>query len=251
MAKQNGLIPFTGTMGNITFFKTQDGFMARLKGGVDGSRIKTDPRFARTRENIAEFGRAGKASKMLRKALRTLVLRSADKRVTGRMTREMVKVIQADATNPRGQRNVIDGEAELLTGFQFNINARLEAALVAPYSVTINRVTGNTQVQVPAFDPRTLIVAPQGATHARIVAGGAVIDFEAQTHVATVSQSADIDLSLPGFAAFELINAVTPNSPSPIFVVLGIEFYQQVNGQLYSLSNGAFNALTIVQVSGV
>jgi hypothetical protein len=37
----------------------------------------------------------------------------------------MVKVIQADATNSRGQRNVIDGEAEMLEGFEFNKNGRL------------------------------------------------------------------------------------------------------------------------------
>jgi hypothetical protein len=30
--------------------------------------------------------------------------------------------------------------------------------------------------------------------------------------------------------------------------VLGIEFYQEVNGTYYSLKNGAFNALSIVQV---
>jgi hypothetical protein len=38
----------------------------------------------------------------------------------------MVKVIQAD--NERGLRNVIDGEAELLTGFEFNIRGKLEPA---------------------------------------------------------------------------------------------------------------------------
>jgi hypothetical protein len=39
----------------------------------------------------------------------------------------MVKVIQAD-TIERGLRNVIDGEAELLTGFEFNIRGKLELA---------------------------------------------------------------------------------------------------------------------------
>jgi hypothetical protein len=250
MAKQHGIIPLTGTMGNISFVKTKDGYLARQKGGVDGSRIKNDPRFARTRENIAEFGRAGKAGKQLRKALRALVLRSADKRVTGRLTREMVKVIQADVTNVRGLRNVIDGEAELLLGFEFNIGSRLEATLIAPYTVTIDRATGNTGVQIPAFDPRLLIAAPQGATHARIVAGGAVIDFENDTQVAAISQSADIDLSVVNQPAINLANALTANSTSPIFVALGIEFYQRVNNVMYPLSNGAFNALTLVQVSG-
>jgi hypothetical protein len=63
MAQQKGIIPLQGTIGNITFYKSKDGFMAREKGSLDASRIATDPAFQRTRENGAEFGRAGKAGK--------------------------------------------------------------------------------------------------------------------------------------------------------------------------------------------
>jgi hypothetical protein len=34
------------------------------------------------------------------------------------------------------------------------------------------------------------------------------------------------------------------------FLALGIEFYQEVNGQMYPLKNGAFNALSLVKVDG-
>ena len=37
----------------------------------------------------------------------------------------MVKVIQADTVSERGLRNVIDGEAELLFGFEFNIRGKI------------------------------------------------------------------------------------------------------------------------------
>jgi len=58
MARQSGIIPLKGTIGNITFYKTKAGHLAREKGGVDAGRIATDPAFIRTRENGAEFGRA-------------------------------------------------------------------------------------------------------------------------------------------------------------------------------------------------
>jgi hypothetical protein len=58
MARQKGIIKLKGTIGDITFNKTQDGHLAREKGGVDASRIKNDPAFQRTRENGSEFGRA-------------------------------------------------------------------------------------------------------------------------------------------------------------------------------------------------
>ena len=66
MAKQEGLIKLKGTVGDLSFYKTKDGHLARMKGGVDAERIKNDPAFERTRENGAEFGRSGKAGKLLR-----------------------------------------------------------------------------------------------------------------------------------------------------------------------------------------
>jgi len=47
-----------------------------------------------------------------------------------------------------------------------------------------------------------------------------------------------------------LANAVTAASTHPLFLALGIEFYQEVNGQMYPLKNGAFNALALVKVDG-
>ena len=113
MARQKGIIKLKGTIGDITFYKTQDGHLAREKGGIDASRIASDPAFQRTRENGSEFGRAGKAGKLLRTAFRPLLLNSADGRMVSRLTQAMVKVIQADTVSERGLRNVIDGEAEI------------------------------------------------------------------------------------------------------------------------------------------
>ena len=56
MAKQTGIIKLKGKIGDLSFYKTQDGHLAREKGGVDAERIAKDPAFIRTRENGAEFG---------------------------------------------------------------------------------------------------------------------------------------------------------------------------------------------------
>ena len=43
MARQKGIIKLKGTIGGITFYKTsQDGHLAREKGGIEKSRIETD-----------------------------------------------------------------------------------------------------------------------------------------------------------------------------------------------------------------
>ena len=74
MAKQSGILKVEGTMGGITFYKSrQDGYLAREKGNLDATRIATDPNFQRTRENGAEFGKAGAAGKVLRTAFRVAI----------------------------------------------------------------------------------------------------------------------------------------------------------------------------------
>ncbi len=250
MARQKGIIKLTGKIGDISFYKSQDGYLAREKGGVEASRIATDPAFQRTRENGAEFGRAGKAAKLLRTAFRALLMNTADSRMSSRLTSEMVKVIQADATNPRGLRNVIDGEAELLQGFEFNTNAKLGSTLFAPFDAIIARDRGELTLKVPPFVPANMIHAPAGATHFKIISGGVEINFEEETYV--VSTTADqltlLDNTMTPY--IDLLNAVTSGSTSPLFFAVGIEFYQMVNGVEYPLKNGSFNALSLVKVNG-
>ena len=189
MARQTGIIKLKGTIGGMTFYKTSaDGHLVREKGGIEKSRIESDPAFQRTRENGSEFGRAGKAGKMLRTALRALLINSADGRMVSRLTQQMVKVIQADLVNERGLRNVIDGEAELLLGFEFNLRGKLGTSLYAPFVGAIDRVTGEITVDIAPFVPANMLVAPSGTTHYKIISGGAEIDFENETFVVATSK---------------------------------------------------------------
>lgn len=251
MAKQSGIIKLEGTIGDITFYKSQDGMLARAKGGVDASRIQSDAAFQRTRENGEEFGRAGTAGKTLRLAFRSYLQNVSDSKMVSRLTKAMLEVIKADATSTRGQRNVLDGELEMLEGFNFNIDGKLSSTIFIAYTAAIDRVTGALSVNIPAFSPLNAIAPPDGATHLRFVSAGASIDFEAENIEVVNSQSADIAIGEAQVAAVALVNQLTANSTHPLFLILGIEFYQQVNGVSYSLKNGRNNALAIVRVSGV
>ena len=251
MARQKGIIKLKGTIGDITFYKTRDGHLAREKGGIDASRIASDPAFQRTRENGSEFGRAGKAGKLMRTAFRGAMLKASDGRVVSRLTQKMVKVIQADVTSVRGLRNVIDGEAELLDGFEFNIRGKLGTSLFAPFVAAIDRATGELTLDMIPFIPKNMIAAPGGTTHYKIISAGAEIDFEAETFVVANSETAIVPWDAVPTVAISQVNAVTPASTKPLFLVLGIEFFQQINGQMYTLKNGAYNPLTVVKVSGL
>ncbi len=248
MARQKGIIPLQGTIGNINFFKSGDGYMAREKGGVSADKIANDPVFERTRENNAEFGRAGKASKVLRTAFRPLLQKASDNRMISRLLTKMLEVIHEDGVNLRGQRNVIDGEATMLEGFEFNINSRLSAVFHANYTITLTRATGVLSVNIPAFVPAERIAAPQGTTHVRLSLGGSDIDFENEIVSAENVQTDFIAWNNQMVTLPDLTVNLPAASTHPLFGLLSIEFLQDVNGAKYPLKNGKFNASSLIKV---
>ena len=248
MGKQLSAFKLKGTIGGITFYKTQDGFMAREKGSIDAKRIATDPSFQRTRENGSEFGAAGKAAKLLRNALSDHLQNVADRHLSSRLNSQMMKVVHADATNARGKRNVINDGIALLKGFEFNNDSPLAASLKTPYATSMNRPSGKLTVDIPAFIPENQLAAPQGATHFRIISVGAELDFANEVSVIQSNESAALPLDTVT-AGTSLTNMVTANSTHPLFLALGIEFLQIVNGVEYALKSNSSNPLTLVDIS--
>ena len=248
MGRQDSVIQLVGAVGNLSFYKTRDGYMARKKGGVSADRIKFDPKYARTRENLAEFARAGRAAKVFRNAFLTAVP-SADSRMTSRLISVMREVIRQDLVNPHGERNVIDGEALVLQGFEFNLASTLKAAFRPQVTTSIDRATGIMLVDIPAFAEK-LVSKPDGATHFRLISAGAAIDFGEGVYTLATAQSDNLAISESAHEPLQLSQAVTPGSAHPLFLALGIEFLQVINNVQKPLNNGAFNAMAIVQVDG-
>jgi len=250
MAKQESIITLNGAIDNISFFKTKDGYSARKKTGVKAEDIATDPRFARTRENMAEFARAAKAAKLLRDALLQSTIGSKDRKMVPRFTQAMMKVLAADVTSLRGKRNIIDGEAELLQGFEFNTAGTLSTTLLAPYTALIDRVTGACKLTLPSYSPEKMLKQAAGATHYRFGITGAAVDFEAPAKEVVSALSGYLPINSEPTTLLEMEATLTPNSTSPIFLAMTIEFAQELNGQKYALKNGDFNACALVKVEG-
>ena len=248
MAKQQGILPIEGTIDNITFFKTKDGFLVRKKGGVSASQIAKNPAFQRTRENGAEFGRACKAGKTLRNAFRAPIQNVSDRRMVSRLAQKMMEVIHADKTSDRGLRNVIDGEASLLERFEFNENGTLSTCFENGYNASIDRVTGKGTITIPGFVPKQILLAPDGTTHFKIIAAIAAIDFENLQNTNNSTESAILPWDKNASPAISLEVTTTANSTHPLFLVMGINFYQDTNGKDYPLLSGSFNCLAIVKV---
>lgn len=249
MARLKGLLKIEGTLDEMTFYKTQDGHLVKTKGGVSADRIANDPNFQRTRENGAEFGSSASAGKLLRDAIRNLLMNTADNRVTSRLTQVMTNIKNLDITSARGERVVgvaiaTPAAKALLKGFNFNINAILGAILFKPF--TVNPVTG--QIDINGLVPVNDIDYPSGATHMTVKGAWAKVDFT--TGVFSVEQTNAVNLPIDGTVTnVSVLPAIPPIGPGTDIYLLSIEFYQEVNAVQYSLKNGSYNALSIVEVA--
>lgn len=249
MAKQKGVIKLKGTIGDITFYKSQDGYIAKEKSAISADRIAKDPAFERTRENGAEFGYSAKAGKMLRKAVHSLLQSVKDSRVISRLQKTMNNIKNLDGTSARGQRNVgvaiaLPAAKALLKNFNFNKDALLESILVVPYAV--NTATG--VISVNGLVPVNDVVFPQGATHFTLKGAWLKLDFV--TGIYDLQLSNTVNLAINGNSTNVVLTpAAVPAGNGTDIYLLQIEFYQVINNVQYSLKNNANNALSIIEIA--
>jgi hypothetical protein len=252
MAKYIGYMPVLGTIGNLTFARGENGeVVVKQRTSMSGERIHHDAGFKRTREVMAEFGRAGKAGSLILKAAREVVLSKADKRTMGRLVKTGMSIIASDTVNIPGMRNLTDGDLSLFRDFQFNRKTSVDTSFYGSYAGSIARITGLVEMTVPSFIPEEMVVKPEAATHFRLVTGGMELDFNARTYTRDKAMSAWIPWGLTATAPLTLSCNLTPNSTLPLFQLFGIEYAKEKNGVKYALEDGAFNAAGITGVDVV
>ncbi|CAM1352168.1 hypothetical protein [Tenacibaculum ascidiaceicola] len=263
MSKQKGLIKLVGNIGGVSFYTSNGEYLARMAGGPTKERIQSDPNFARTRENNTEFGGAAKVGKALRTALSGVLQIMAGSRLAAQLTR-IFKTINLKGAGVRGKRPItLSANKELLAGLDLNNKLSLTSVFTAPYTASINADRNEVTYEIPAFNPANFIVAPTGATHFKLIAAvGLVSDYVyddgASTYEPTVAEQNSI-----GIVANDTVKPLDSNSSAitltatipggvvtdaevSVIACLGIEFYQQVGGTDYLLSQG--NTMKVTNV---
>lgn len=248
MGKLTGIIKFEGTFDGLTFYKSQDGYLVKTKSGVSKNRIMNDPAFVRTRENLNEFGLNAKSGKALRQSISPFLHRAKDSKLSSRMLRLMNIIKNFDGSSARGERLVRLGldspEGKLLLkGFDFNLQAPLSSVLHAPYSVDL--ATG--VLSIPDFSPQEHLGIPAGATHVSFCSAFVDLDFETGIYDSRYSPPSPILLD-NSISTIILTPEAIPSGTGTRFHLLLIEFFQDVNGVQYSLRNGMYNVLNVVEV---
>lgn len=131
MARQTGSIMLKKTIGNITFFKSGNGYIVRSRGGISARKIATHTSFQRTRENNAEFSMAAKTGRLLRTSLCSTIINAKVSRMVNRLISQMLRVLHAGTVNFGWHRDRTGGDARLPEGFDFNNGATSSATVAA------------------------------------------------------------------------------------------------------------------------
>ena len=217
-------------------------------GGASADRIKNDPAFERTRENMEEFARAGKAAKLLRTIFRDVTINAKDTITQARLTKVMSRIVLGDPISERGKRTVNNGDLQQLQPFHFNERAGIKDVLFVRCPMNFNRVSGEVTVNIPAFIPRNMVQQAPGTTHFRILAAAAAVNFDTEQHEYAMQTTAELPYNSDPTQAATLTMALPANSTDMVIAALGIEYYQMVNSRSYALKSGEYNATTIVLV---
>ena len=259
MAKQKGLVKYSGTMGGVRHFKIKGlvGDFAGLAGGPTDSQIKNDAVFKRTRENMSEFGGSASCAKTVRKGLAQVIKQYSDSRLTGRLTKVMKEINKEDTGNPRGERSIlVSANQSMLAGLNFDVNTSLAGIFNAPYDLSNTVLRDGATFKIPGFDPMSLINAPAGATHFRLMNAISVVSDFVYNSTTGKYEPTDPTLSALSNIAFSHYNDLTVSTPTIVISTslpgpptmtgsvsvlncIGIEFYQQVgtNYYLFAQSN--------------
>ena len=166
MADQKGFIKLKGSLGGLTFYDKDGKSLVRTTGGVDKSRITSDPAFKRTRENMSEFGGSAKVGKSLRMGFVSIYKSMAGTGTVGRLTGVM-KRINSVGPGLRGQRafEIVPNKV-LLEGFEFNLKAPLDTVFYAPNDEpTLDANRSIATWDIPDFNTDDFITPPEGASH--------------------------------------------------------------------------------------
>ncbi len=248
MAKYSSLFKVEGTLGEVNFYKSEDGYQMRTKGGVSKGRIANDPAFERTRENNEEFANSATSGKTLRNSIIDLLVDAKDTKLASRLTKQMSIVKNAGLLSPRGLRNVARGiltseGKNALKGFDFNRNAILTAVLLSDY--VLDPVTG--EIVMEDFIPAFRLHFPEGATNVEFTSGFLNLDFA--TDIKDLQVSNVVNLPIDGRpTTVTLTPDAVPVGAGQRFYFLKVAFFQEINSVQYPLKNGAYNALKLLEV---
>ncbi|MGB3344519.1 MAG: hypothetical protein WBA61_11440 [Aequorivita sp.] len=247
MAKQTGPIRLKGTIGGINLYKHRTaGDLAREKGGGFSAEAYKNNKesMARPRENATEFGHCSQVKSRFRLSLAPFLCVRKDGLLHGRLMQLFTKIKTLDRVNIRGERKVAPGlesplGRQLFENFVFTPRCGVLEVLGASVSFDFPSRT----LSVSNLDIKN-VRFPKGSTHLALTLGLLHFDFETLKYQLKCSVPFYIDREY-NTTSFDM-NVDLPDGGGVAMAVLGVKFYQQVEGTYYLFKSAKAVGLDIL-----
>jgi hypothetical protein len=93
------------------------------------------------------------------------------------------------------------------------------------------------------------MIIPAAATNIRYISCGAAIEFEGDTYQNATSESEYLPVNVEETEPIQLVTEIKPRSAGVFFLLLGVEFFQIVNGEPIAIRNSGANAMAVMRVA--
>ena len=238
----------SGTYGDYVICQTKDGPVMKKKPYYSKSKYATDPAYKKVRANNAEFSTAGRAVKLIREAFSYQLKYAKDSKLTPRMQALMMQVVKSDPDNIYGSRTAASGNFGFLDQFECNAHAGLGRIIAAGHTINIDRASGSVMIEIPSLKPKNQILYPRNAGSYRIICAVSEINFNDNTYSTNKTDSGLLPINNKATGPIVLATAIKPGSILPVFVAMGIQFVEILNGLEFPVEAGEFNPLCFVKI---
>jgi len=231
MARQNGIINISGTIGDLNFYITKGkGYVREAGGGFNGDAIRTKDSMVRVRENATEFGAVSKALKQFRRSLLPVFNPPKSKDLHQRLMHLFTQLRDVDNISVRGERRVAKGiltakGKHLLKHFVYLPNKALD--------FIVSHAGFDWASQTLSLTPMDLRTVKfiKGSTHValRVI----VIDFDFETLTYTSQTSETVLLARESVAAISLVPNLVVAPQHTGIVAIGLQYCEMFGDEVY------------------
>lgn len=235
MAKITGPFKITGTIGGINFYQDgKDNIGRTAGGGFNSKAFKTKDSMERVRENASEFGHCAVVKSVFMRALHPYLSKLKGRKLHSAMTSMFVQIKNFDPISKRGKRRVAPGLAttdgrNLLLTYSYPERFTVDSVLGNRFSVDMD----SHSCTCSDFDV-SAISFPEYATHVGLMYGVVVMDFDAIKAHTFLAEEYFVSKQDANHA-ITLSSVIPPNVDGVRIAVMGVLFYQEVNGVMTKL----------------
>lgn len=216
MATLNGMISFSGKLGDLVFYN-------RGKTKVVRQQVKFYQLSENSKKSGRDFGAASRTAAYIRAAFSPLVKRYADGDLVNRLNKKAMEIFKSIPKEHAGNKKLVDGDLGQLRGFEFNVVAPLSKLLFQPLGAKIQS-DGILELEFSKTKLEQFIRVIPNASCA--VLQVMVFNFELDgEHCELINvNDMEIPLNLTDFPGAKLMLKTTQKGARALIIALGISY---------------------------